>query len=320
VRDPLCPPLPPTGLQTVTQLPAGPGWSFEPKYDGFRALAFARPAGVLLQSRQLRDLTPAFPDVAAAVARLGNVVLDGELVVWQRGRFDFAALQDRLRAGRGRMRSLVAAAPAAYVVFDLLARDGMALLDRPYAKRRRKLEKLAARGLPDGLVLTPATTDVAVARSWILGHAHTGIEGVVAKRLDQPYRPGHRTWQKLRTRITAEAIVGGVTGLVDAPQDLVLGRYQQGRLRIAGRTTALPSAASVRIGQLLEQDDHDWPEKLPAHAWGAPRTAYTRVRPDLVVEVCADLALDGLRWRHPVRLVRVRSDLHATDLEAADEG
>jgi ATP-dependent DNA ligase len=209
---------------------------------------------VLLQSRQLRDLTPAFPDVAASVARLGrDVVLDGELVVWQRARFDFAALQDRLRAGRARMRSLAAAAPAAYIVFDLLARDGVALLDRPYAKRRRKLEKLAARGLPDGLVLTPATTDVAVARSWMLGHTDTGIEGVVAKRVDQPYRPGHRAWQKLRTRITAEAIVGGVTGLVDAPQDLVLGRYQQGRLRIAGLTTALPSATSVRIGQLARE-------------------------------------------------------------------
>jgi ATP-dependent DNA ligase len=198
VRDPLCPPLPPTGLTTVTRLPAGSGWSFEPKYDGFRVLAFARSAGVVLQSRQLRDLTSAFPDVAAAVAALGDVVLDGELVVWRAGRFDFAALQDRLRAARARTRSLMAA-PAAYMVFDLLARDEKILLDRPYATRRRKLEKLAARGLPDGLVLTPATADPAVARSWMLGHGHTGIEGVVAKRLDQPYRPGRGVWQKLRT-------------------------------------------------------------------------------------------------------------------------
>jgi ATP-dependent DNA ligase len=98
----------------------------------------------------------------------------------------------------------------------------------------------------------------------MLGHTHTSIEGVAAKRLDQPYRPSHRPWQKLRTRVTAEAIVGGVTGRVDAPQGLVLGRYHHGRLRVAGRTTALPSATSVRIGQLLEQDDHDWPEQLPA--------------------------------------------------------
>ena len=128
--------------KTVTQLPVGPGWSFEPKYDGFRALAFAGPGGVVLQSRQLRDLTPAFPDVAAAVEQLGEVVVDGELVVWRAGRFDFAALQDRLRSGRTRVRGLVAAEPAAYVVFDLLARNGKDLRDRPYWKRRRKLEKL----------------------------------------------------------------------------------------------------------------------------------------------------------------------------------
>jgi ATP-dependent DNA ligase len=145
--------------------------------DRHRALAFTRPTGVVLQSRQLRDLTPAFPDIAAAVARLGrDVVLDGELVVWQHGRFDFAALQDRLRSGRARRGGLVAPAPAAYIVFDLLAWDGKVLLDRPYAKRRRKLEKLAARGLPDGLVLTPATTNRAVARSLLLvGHTYTGL-------------------------------------------------------------------------------------------------------------------------------------------------
>jgi ATP-dependent DNA ligase len=305
--------------KTVTQLPVGPGWSFEPKYDGFRALAFAGPGGVVLQSRQLRDLTPAFPDVAAAVRHLGEVVVDGELVVWRAGRFDFAALQDRLRSGRARVRGLVAAEPAAFVVFDLLARNGKDLRDRPYWKRRRKLEKLLGAQLPDGLVLTPATTDPAVARSWMLAHTGTGLEGVVAKRLDQPYRPGVRGWQKLRTRITAEAIVGGVTGPVHAPQELILGRPDgSGRLRIAGRTTALRPSTAGRVGALLEEQAHAWPDRLPAHRWGAPRTAYTRVRPDLIVEVSADLALDGLRWRHPARFIRLRADLHPDDLLAKE--
>lgn len=298
--------------KTVAELPRGEGWSFEPKYDGFRAVAFARDGRVHLQSRQLRDLTAGFPDVAAAVARLGDVVLDGELVVWRGGRLDFAALQDRLRSGRGRVHGLVAAAPAAFVVFDLLARNGKDLRDRPYWKRRRKLEKLK---LSDGLVLTPATTDPAVARSWMLVTIDTGIEGVVAKRLDQPYRPGMRGWQKHRTRITAEAIVGGITGSIDAPRELILGRHDEhGRLRIAGRTTTLQPATSTRIAAVLEEQAHAWPERLPAHSWGAPRTAYTRVRPNLVVEVSADLALDGLRWRHPVRFVRARDDLRASDL------
>jgi ATP-dependent DNA ligase len=125
--------------KTVGQLPIGAGWSYEPKFDGFRALAFRDRSGVQLQSRQLRDLTAGFPDVAAAVARLGDVVLDGELVVWRAGRFDFAALQDRLRSGRTRVHGLVTASPAAYIVFDLLARNGKDLRGRPYWKRRRKL-------------------------------------------------------------------------------------------------------------------------------------------------------------------------------------
>jgi ATP-dependent DNA ligase len=200
-------------------------------------------------------------------------------------------------------------------VFDLLAWNGKDMTGRPYWKRRRKLEKLLGRGLPDGLVLTPAATDPAVARTWMLGHHHTGLEGVVAKRLDQPYRPGVRGWQKLRTRVTAEAIVGGVTGSLDAPHELILGRQDEhGRLRIAGRTTALRPPTSARLGTLLEEHPHAWPERLPAHSWGTARTAYTRVRPDLVVEVTADLALDGLRWRHPVRFVRTRDDLQVSDL------
>ena len=168
-------------------------------------------------------------------------------------------------------------------------------------------------------MLTPATTDPAVARSWMLAHTGTGLEGVVAKRLDQPYRPGVRGWQKLRTRITAEAIVGGVTGPVHAPQELILGRPDGGgRLRIAGRTTALQPSTAGRVGALLEEQAHAWPDRLPAHRWGAPRTAYTRVRPDLIVEVSADLALDGLRWRHPARFIRLRADLHPDDLLAKE--
>jgi ATP-dependent DNA ligase len=151
----------------------------------------------------------------------------------------------------------------------------------------------------------------------MLAHTDTGLEGVVAKRLDQTYRPGVRGWQKLRTRITAEAIIGGVTGPVHAPHELILGRPDdRGRLRIAGRTTALRPSTAARLGALLEQQAHAWPERLPAHRWGAPSTPYTRVRPDLIVEVSADLALDRLRWRHPTRFVRIRAELQPVDLRA----
>jgi hypothetical protein len=110
-------------------------------------------------------------------------------------------------------------------------------------------------------------------------------------------------------------VVGGITGPLEAPQELILGRPDDtGRLRIVGRTTPLRSPTAGRLGARLEEQAHGWPERLPAHSWSAPRTAYTRVRPNLVVEVSADLALDGLRWRHPVRFIRARDDLQAGDL------
>src|SRR5919107_1352084 len=144
-----------------------------------------------------------------------GTVLDGEIVVWQAGRLDFAALQDRLRSGPARVRDLATAAPAAYVVFDLLAQQGIDLRDRSYTARRAALEALLRnRGLPPGVVLTPPTPDPAVARSWLAGHTASGIEGVVAKRADQPYRPGVRGWHKLRARLTAEAVIAGVLGPV----------------------------------------------------------------------------------------------------------
>jgi ATP-dependent DNA ligase len=150
----------------------------------------------------------------------------------------------------------------------------------------------------------------------MLGHTHTGIEGVVAKRLDQIYRPGARAWQKFRTRITAEAVVGGVIGPVGAPRELILGRFDDsGRLRIAGRTTRLSPAGSAQLGELLRPATaHPWPGTLPPHPYGGGRTAYTRVTPEVIVELSVDLATDGPRWRHPVRFVRVRGELAVADL------
>src|SRR6188472_2939368 len=136
--------------KAVDRLPTGPGWSFEPKYDGFRALAFRDGDGVALQSRQQRCLTAAFPDVAAAVAQLDDVVLDGEIVVWRGGRFDYAALQDRLRSGPARVRDLATVAPAGFIVFDLLARNGRDRRDRPYRKGAASWRSSSPAACPTG--------------------------------------------------------------------------------------------------------------------------------------------------------------------------
>ena len=310
----------------VTRLPTGPGWVYEPKFDGFRALAFVQRDGVVLQSRQQRSLTHAFPDITAALSGLrglgkGGVVLDGELVVWRAGRLDFAALQDRLRSGPARVRDLAAAAPAAYVVFDLLADRGTDLRERPYRERRAALERMLAKGLPAGVVLTPTTADPAVALTWLGGHSTSGIEGVVAKRADQPYRSGARGWQKLRARLTAEAVIAGVLGPVHTPRVLLLGRPDQhGHLQVAGRTTDLTPAVAAAVGAVVQPQvgaGHPWPELLPRSGWGrgpAEPLAYTQVRPEVVVELLVDPAADGPRWRHPARFVRLRPDLHPSDL------
>jgi ATP-dependent DNA ligase len=125
-------------------------------------------------------------------------------------------------------------------------------VDEPYRARRALLEDLLGRQLPHGLVLMPATTDPAVARAWLINHSATGIEGVVAKRLDQPYRAGGRTWRKIRTRLTLEAVVGGVLGSIARPEALNLGRNDtSGRLRVASRTTPLPRPARTELGRVL---------------------------------------------------------------------
>ena len=211
--------------------------------------------------------------------------------------------------------------PAAFVVFDLLAHGRTDLRDLPYRHRRDALEALLGRGLPDGLVLTPSTLDAAVARSWLSGHGAAGIEGVVAKRLDQPYRPGVRGWQKLRSRLTAEAVVGGVIGPIDAPRVLLLGRLDRdGHLHLVGRTTELTPAGRDAVAALLRPhtgSGHPWPNPLPSTRWGRPGapTAYTPVRPEVVVELTVDTAVEHHRWRHPAHFVRVRADLRSDDLK-----
>jgi ATP-dependent DNA ligase len=222
-------------------------WSYEPKFDGFRCVAFSGGGRVKLQSRQERSLTRYFPEVVAALAELAvDVVLDGELVLWRQGQLDFGALQQRLRPADSRAAVLAHTMPTTYVVFDVLAMTVTDLRPRPYLERRACLEDLLGRQLPHGLVLMPASTDPAVAEQWLVNHSAAGIEGVVAKRTHQAYRSGKARWQKVRTRVTADAVVGGVLGTLKRPEALVVGvPDQSGRLRIAGRTGPLPLPSST---------------------------------------------------------------------------
>ncbi|GAA4692164.1 hypothetical protein GCM10023215_31570 [Pseudonocardia yuanmonensis] len=205
-----------------------------------------------MQSRRLRSLTRHFPEIVAAVAELGeDVVLDGQLVVWRQGRLDILALQERLPPSTTGAARLAAAKPAAYVVFELLACQGTDLRPIPRIQRRRRLEELLGLRLLHGLVLMPTSGEATVGRLWMREH-DSGTEGVVAKRVDQTYRAGARVWRKVKTRLTAEAVVGGVLGFLGEPDALVVCRYgAHGRLRSPAATLLTMRRRWCRLGVLL---------------------------------------------------------------------
>lgn len=306
----------------VDVLPTSGPWAYEPKLDGFRCLLSISEFGdVRLDSRRAKPLGRYFPEVVAAARRLPpGLVLDGELVAAAGGGVDFAALQKRLRySSPARTTQLAGESPASLVAFDVLQRDGQDLRTASYDERRQVLEDLL-REAPRGAGLMPMTTDPKAAGAWLRDQP-PGIEGVVAKRRDQRYRPGARAWQKLRARHTAEAVIGGVFGTLAHPEALVLGRYRGNRLSVVGRTSPLPLAARAELRALLRPPEaqHPWPPRLPSGRFGQTpgrEIDYTQVAPELVVEVETDTAYEQGRWRHATTYLRLRPDLAPRELAA----
>ncbi|MFD8489440.1 ATP-dependent DNA ligase [Streptomyces sp. NPDC059712] len=296
-----------------------PGAAAEPKWDGYRAqLARYADGRVLLRSRQGTDMTAAFPEIAdAALAQLpADTGLDGELVVWEGERLAFERLQQRLARRRG-AGALAAARtwPAHLVVFDVLRLEGADLTPCSYARRRTALETLFAETpMTAPFTLCPSTTDPATARDW-LTWTSAGLEGLCFKRWSEPYRAGTRAWGKYKVRVTADAIVGAVTGTLAVPRTLLLGRYDDtGRLRYTGRTVPLARTAAAGLSAALAPagGGHPWTGRTFTVGWGSHDVLdVTLVDPQLVVEVAVDVARDAAgRWRHPVRLHRIRAELH----------
>ncbi|MEU3787466.1 ATP-dependent DNA ligase [Streptomyces sp900129855] len=298
-----------------------PGWAAEPKWDGFRALLSVDAGRVVLRSRRGTEMAASFPEIVAGAVQLPDATaFDGELVVWDAaGRLAFERLQNRLaRRGAGAARA-AQEWPAHFVAFDVLRLSGTDTTGWPYRRRRAALESVfAARALIAPWVLCPSTTDPDTVREW-LTWTSVGIEGVLFKRLGDPYRPSGRGWQKYKVRETTEAIVGAVTSSLTAPRGLLLGRYDgHGRLQYTGRTTTLTRTASTTVaGQLASaQPGHPWTGWSFSAGWGSRETLnVTLVAPELVVEVGVDVARDAAgRWRHPARLHRARPDLSPADV------
>lgn len=299
------------------------GCVYEPKWDGYRLVVVRSAAGTRLWSKQGRDLTDRFPDIAAAaLAQVpAGTVLDGEVVVWNGTRLDFGLLQQRMVSAVGRIGRLVAAHPASYVAFDLLAGGGEDLRGQRLVRRRAALADVAARWAPP-MQLSPSTTDVAEARQWFEDFRPAGVEGLVAKGANTRYSPGRREWLKVKSWETTEVLAGGVIGTLERPGQLVAGRYRDGELVVVGRTSPLSPAQAAELAAVLEPAgrNHPWPDRIGTGRFGGGRLSVplTRVAPEVVVEVSADAALQAGVFRHPLRYVRIRPDLHASDLPPID--
>jgi ATP-dependent DNA ligase len=312
-------PFEPMEAQTVDDIPIGDQWQYEPKWDGFRCLAFRRGTKVELQSKSGKPLTRYFPEVAAALAELGanNFVLDGEIVIPTGSRLSFNDLLMRIHPAESRIRKLAQQTPALYIVFDLLEDTRGPLVKHPLSERRPRLKAFARRhivGRP-GITISPATTDVKVARKWFKS-AGKALDGIIAKRVDVPYRSGDRTgMQKVKRQRTADCVVGGfryaTSGRVVG--SLLLGLYdEEGLLHHVGFTSSIPRAEKPGLTRRLEKLIK--PPGFTGNAPGGPSrwstkrsTEWQPLQPKLVVEVEYDHFTGG-RFRHGTRLVRWRPE------------
>ena len=310
---------PPMEARPVRVLPEGEQWRYEPKWDGFRCLAFRDGETVELRSKSGQNLGRYFPDVVAAVAALdaAQFVLDGEIIIPVERRLSFEALQLRLHPAESRVRKLAAEHPAIYILFDLLvSADGKLLADLPFTKRRTALEAFFAKehGNP-AIRLSPSTADRDAARGW-LDRLGGDIDGLIAKRADLPYLHGSRDgMQKFKLARTADCVVGGFRYNANSPLvgSLLLGLYdEQGLLNHVGFTATLPAnekpALTRRLEELVQPPGFTGRAPGGPSRWSTERSGeWQPLRPELVVEVRYDHVSEG-RFRHGTTLLRWRAD------------
>jgi ATP-dependent DNA ligase len=307
---PLQPPLLPQLARSAAELPEGEGWLYEPKLDGFRAIAFVDGDESYVQSRNGKPLGRYFPELRFPA---GRYVLDGELVIRaEAGGEDFEGLQERIHPAASRVARLAAERPATFVAFDLLARDDRSLLDAPLTERRAALEAVAA----DPVELIPSTALLSEAAPWL-----ETAEGVIAKRAEAAYRPGERVGmvKVKRVRTIDCAVVGWRPGKAEGTVgSLILGLYApSGELYVVGHTSGFTAArARELVGVVTPHETGEHGASEP-NRWSADRDREWRgLRPDLVAEVSFDHK-SGHRIRHGARLLRFRDDKAAGDCALA---
>ncbi len=312
--------------------PSGdPGdYLYEPKWDGFRCIAFRDGDEVELSSRGERPLTRYFPEVVEALK--ANVpdrcVLDGEIVIVTEDQLDFEALLQRIHPAKSRVDRLAAETPASFVAFDLLAVADESLLETPFGERRARLEQVLADAAPPVFV-TPSTDDTETAQQWFEVFEGAGLDGVVAKKTGDGYRPDVRAMYKIKHERTADCVVagyrwhksGGVVG------SLLLGLYNDdGELQHVGVSASFPMKRRAELVEELapyaveDVTGHPWAAWAEAEAhekarlpgavsrWNAKKDlSWVPLKPELVVEVAYD-HMEGSRFRHTAQWRRWRTD------------
>jgi ATP-dependent DNA ligase len=319
VNLPLTTPFLPMEAKLVSDIPIGPAWEYEPKWDGFRCLAFKSGHEIELQSKAGQPLTRYFPEIVAALqeVKADQFVLDGELIVPVNGRLSFDDLLQRIHPAASRVQTLSQTHPAQLVIFDLLVDDNAAsLIAEPQSSRRKHLEHLYKKYLATNksLTLSRHTEDPAEAKTW-LKEMRGQLDGIVAKRTNEPYKSAERAMLKIKTLRSADCVVGGfryatANKLVGS---LLLGLYdEQGLLNHVGFTSGIAASERKAITQKLEHliEPPGFTGAAPGgpSRWSTERSAeWKPLKPVLVVEVQYD-HFTGARFRHGTRLLRWRPD------------
>ncbi len=303
--------LKPMEAKPVDDLPRGKGWLFEPKYDGFRCIAFREGEKVELQSRKQKSLNRFFPEVTAGLARLkaDRFVVDGELVIPGQS---FQTLQLRLHPAASRIKELSGKFPARLIVFDLLADESGSLVADPFRERRKALKAFVkTAGQHQVIVLSKAVQSHSAARKWLSQRSHS-LDGIVAKPLDQPYWAGERIMRKFKVWHTVDAVLAGyyedeATGKIDS---LLFGLYDDdGLLHYVGHSRVYYDAAEIAkmLERLKGRTGFTGRTARGTSRWTDKTKKMVPLGPELVGELSAD-HISGGQFRHGSRLLRWRTD------------
>jgi ATP-dependent DNA ligase len=306
-------PFPPMEAELVKELPEGDGWQYEPKWDGFRGIMENDGGELALWSRKERPLLRYFPELRPLGDHLPpHSAVDGEIVIARDGVLDFDSMQTRLHPADSRVQKLSKEIPAEFVVFDILLWKGKPLHELPLAKRRKELERLAK-----GFRLSPYTLDPDHARQWLNTFEAAGLDGVIAKRRDEPYRPGSReAVMKVKPYKTADAVIVGLRwkSKPDRIATLLLGLYRDdGGLDYVGSAAVAASKHDQIAERVLPLIDKKSARRFSEpNRWGTGDLEESAVKPKLVAEVRYD-KVQGNRFRHGTRFLRFRDDKDPKD-------